>query len=156
MSDNCLVCEVLMQCRELAGNPRDFPFHCAVCQKNVENNCEPVPISKQQFVSTVSSPCLSRQHVVPSATTIKEELVGEHFRSQDVLDDCFYIPRSPCRDTDYPDIQERSLPGCSRNIFQEDGPVRFEVLEKGTKRGSKLLVASDGFTYTVKVAEQQE
>ena len=35
---------------------------------------QPMPISKQQFVSTVSSPCLSRQYVVPSATTLKEEV----------------------------------------------------------------------------------
>lgn len=29
--------------------------------------------------------------------------------------------------------------------------VIFEVLEKGTKRGGRLLVRSDGFTYGVKV-----
>lgn len=33
----------------------------------------------------------------------------------------------------------------------DERPVQFEVLEKGSKRGGKLLVASDGFTYGVKV-----
>lgn len=33
----------------------------------------------------------------------------------------------------------------------DERPIQFEVLEKGSKRGGKLLVASDGFTYGVKV-----
>ena len=33
----------------------------------------------------------------------------------------------------------------------DERPVRYEVLEKGSKRGGKLLVATDGFTYGVKV-----
>lgn len=35
--------------------------------------------------------------------------------------------------------------------FPEDGPVTFEEISMGTKRGGRKLVSSDGFTYTVKV-----
>jgi hypothetical protein len=33
----------------------------------------------------------------------------------------------------------------------DDSEIRFEVLEKGSKRGGRLLIASDGFTYGLKV-----
>ena len=32
-----------------------------------------------------------------------------------------------------------------------DEPVTFSILEKGSKRGGRLLVSSDGFSYGVKV-----
>lgn len=35
--------------------------------------------------------------------------------------------------------------------FPDDGPVTFDEVSLGTKRGGRKLVSSDGFTYTVKV-----
>ncbi|XP_062585673.1 uncharacterized protein LOC134247321 [Saccostrea cucullata] len=37
----------------------------------------------------------------------------------------------------------------------EDSPVTFRVLEKGSKRGGRLLVSSDGYAYTVKRDNQR-
>jgi hypothetical protein len=35
--------------------------------------------------------------------------------------------------------------------FVADTPVTYEIVEGGTKRGSKKLVSSDGYSYVVKV-----
>ena len=49
-----------------------------------------------------------------------------------------FFPRS----LDYPDLDE-SLPG--------DTPLTFEEVAGGTKRGGRMLLSSDGYSYTVKV-----
>lgn len=36
-------------------------------------------------------------------------------------------------------------------ILPDDGIIHYKVLEKGSKRGGRLLVASNGFTFGVKV-----
>jgi len=37
--------------------------------------------------------------------------------------------------------------------FVADTPVTYEIIEGGTKRGSKRLVSSDGYAYVVKVID---
>lgn len=36
----------------------------------------------------------------------------------------------------------------------EDHEVGFEIVEKGTKKGGKMLVASNGYSYNIKVSGQ--
>ena len=35
-------------------------------------------------------------------------------------------------------------------------PVEFKIIEKGSKRGGRLLVSSDGYSYGVKVRDIQQ
>jgi len=56
------------------------------------------------------------------------------------------------------------LPVCFRSVILDDDlpdvilpdqPVTYTFLEKGSKRGGRLLVSSDGYTYGVKVRSLQ-
>ena len=50
------------------------------------------------------------------------------------------IFRSLTADADLPD-----------EILPDEGAVQYKILEKGNKRGGRLLVVSSGFTFGVKV-----
>ena len=50
------------------------------------------------------------------------------------------IFRSLTADADLPD-----------EILPDEGAVQYKILEKGSKRGGRLLVVSSGFTFGVKV-----
>ena len=38
-----------------------------------------------------------------------------------------------------------------RDIFVEDGPVTFQIVNPGTIRGAKKLISRDDFSYTLKI-----
>ena len=67
------------------------------------------------------------------------------------LDDDFDISTRDLNDQ--PEIAETSIAEPSLNqTIVEDVAVSFTVFEKGTSRGGRLLVSTDGYSYTHKVS----
>ncbi|XP_065929546.1 uncharacterized protein [Magallana gigas] len=71
------------------------------------------------------------------------------YRRPEVLES-FDISHRRAIDEEDLEPEEGSLQEDMDDTILDERPVQFEVLEKGIKRGGKLLVASDGFTYGVK------
>ena len=67
------------------------------------------------------------------------------------LDDDFDIPTRDLNNQ--PEIAETSIAETSLNqTIVEDVPISFTVFEKGTSRGGRLLVSTNGYSYTHKVS----
>ncbi|CAG2221201.1 unnamed protein product [Mytilus edulis] len=59
---------------------------------------------------------------------------------------------------DQPEPMDTSLnvdPDLPDEILEDDHVIHYKVLEKGSKRGGRLLVASNGYTFGVKNANQK-
>uniref|UniRef100_A0A8W8MYX2 MULE transposase domain-containing protein n=1 Tax=Magallana gigas TaxID=29159 RepID=A0A8W8MYX2_MAGGI len=57
----------------------------------------------------------------------------------------------------HPEPMDTSLnaePELPDDILPDDGVINYKILEKGSKRGGRLLIASNGYTFGVKVKER--
>uniref|UniRef100_A0A8W8JLL0 Uncharacterized protein n=1 Tax=Magallana gigas TaxID=29159 RepID=A0A8W8JLL0_MAGGI len=44
---------------------------------------------------------------------------------------------------------KKSEPELPDDIIPDDGVIHYKILEKGSKRGGRLLIASNGYTFGV-------
>lgn len=97
---------------------------------------------RQDAPPTLVIPPMPEMGLVPE----EEESI---YRPHEVLES-FDISHRRAIDEEDLEPEEGSLQEDMDDTILDERPIQFEVLEKGSKRGGKLLVASDGFTYGVK------
>ncbi|KAH3814481.1 hypothetical protein DPMN_142982 [Dreissena polymorpha] len=86
---------------------------------------------------------------VPEATNDISVLSDLSMDSDEVEDRTFNVTNREINQPNVPlDVSLRERP--LDTVIPEDGPVTYEVVTGGTKRGGKMLISSDGHSYTAK------
>ena len=124
----------------------EIVFHCNNCVE-VDEVAEAVEESSEDENEAQDESLLGPYNRdVPE----QEWLDSDGEPDQPALDSTFNISNRDIEED--PEPQEESInvdPDLPEDIIP-DQPIRFKVLESGSKRGGKLLVSSNGYSYGVK------
>ncbi|KAH3790283.1 hypothetical protein DPMN_168479 [Dreissena polymorpha] len=160
-----LSCETgvsLRQYRKMMKGNAVVTWKCCECSRLVEVPPEvpaivDFPIDDTPEVPEIVEIPMDVPPEVPEATNDISVLsdLSTDSRSDEVEDRTFNVNNREINQPNVPlDVSLRGRP--LDTVIQEDGPVTYEGVTGGTKRGGKKLISSDGHSYTAKVCKNKQ